>query len=150
MSHTYTDLLMHVVFSTHERRPAIADSIRPELHAYLGGIIRELHGTAVLVGGTRDHVHILMRLPGDVRVSDCVRILKTNSSRWVHEKWPMRKSFAWQAGYAAFSVSESARERVCRYVANQERHHGTMSFQNEFIALLKKHNVEYDERYLWG
>ncbi len=149
MSHTYTDLLTHIVFSTEERKPFLADEIRPEVHAYLGGIVRQLHGVAIIIGGARDHVHVLACLPGDICVSECVRTLKSNSSRWAKERWSGRQSFAWQTGCGAFSVSESARKRVIEYIARQEEHHHTISFQDEFISLLRKHHINYDERYIW-
>ena len=149
MSHTYSNLLTHAIFSTHERAPSIVDAVRDDLYAYLGGIVRELRGTALTIGGTRDHVHILLKLPCDLAVADCLRVVKTNSSRWVHEKWPERQSFAWQIGYGAFSVSESGHLRVVEYIRRQEEHHRKMSFQEEFVLLLRKQGVEFDERYLW-
>ena len=149
MSHTYSNLLTHVVFSTHERAPYIADAIRDDLYAYMGGIVRELRGTAIVIGGTNDHVHMLLRLPCEMAIADCLRLVKTNSSRWVHEKWPERRTFAWQTGYGAFSVSESGYSRVVEYIRGQEGHHRKMSFRDEFILLLRKHGIEFDERYLW-
>ena len=96
MAHTFTSLLTHIVFSTHLRAPLISDAIRADLHSYLGGILRELHATPIAIGGTPDHVHLLTRLPADLAVADCRRVIKTNSSRWVKEKWPERRSFGWQ------------------------------------------------------
>jgi putative transposase len=90
MAHTFTNLLTHVVFSTHERTPFLNDAIRSDMHAYLGGILRELRATGIAIGGTADHVHILTRLPSDLALADCVRVLKANSSRWVKERWPER------------------------------------------------------------
>ena len=149
MAHTFTSLLTHVTFSTHGRASLIVDLIRDDLHAYLGGILRELHATPMAIGGTTDHVHLLTRLPADLAVADCLRLLKTNSSRWVKEKWPERRSFGWQGGYGAFSVSESNRANVIRYIEGQARHHLRISFQDEFLGLLRKHGVEFDERYIW-
>jgi REP element-mobilizing transposase RayT len=123
MAHTFTSLLTHVTFSTHGRAPLIVDAIRADLHSYLGGILWELHATPMAIGGTTDHVHLLTRLPADLAVADCQRVIKTNSSRWVKEKWPERRSFGWQGGYGAFSVSESNRANVLRYIQGQERHH---------------------------
>ena len=148
MAHTFTSLLTHVTFSTHGRASLIVDLIRDDLHAYLGGILRELHGTPIVIGGTTDHVHLLTRLPADLAIADCLRVLKTNSSRWVKERWPERRSFGWQGGYGAFSVSESSRANVIRYIEGQARHHLRISFQDEFLALLRKHGVAFDERYL--
>jgi REP element-mobilizing transposase RayT len=148
MAHTFTDLLTHCVFSTHERRPFIVDQIRDDLHAYLGGIVRGLHGTALAIGGMADHVHMLVRLRADLAIAECMRVVKANSSLWVHEHWPERRNFAWQRGYGAFSVSESARDNVVRYIQSQEKHHRKMTFEEEFKELLRKHGVEFDERYM--
>jgi putative transposase len=150
MSHTYSNLLVHVVFSTQERRPAIPAEIQPDLFAYLGGIVRGLRGKALAVGGTTNHVHILMRLPQHASVADVVRVVKTNSSRWIHEKWPQQASFSWQTGYAAFSVSESSASAVTKYILEQPIHHQRRSFQEEFVAFLKKNGIEYDSRYVFG
>jgi REP element-mobilizing transposase RayT len=149
MSHTYSNLLTHAIFSTHGRALSIADAVRGDLYAYLGGIVRELRGKALALGGTSDHIHMLLKLPCDLAVADCLRVVKTNSSRWVHEKWPQRQSFAWQIGYGAFSVSESGHFQVVEYIRCQEEHHRKMSFQEEFVLLLRKQRVEFDERYLW-
>ena len=149
MAHTFTSLLTHVVFSTSGRAPFLADAIRPDVHAYLGGILREIHAAPIVIGGTADHVHILARLPADLAVADCLRVVKANSCRWVKEKWPQRRGFAWQGGYGAFSVSESRRGAVIGYIQEQARHHRRVSFQDEFLALLKNHAVEFDERYIW-
>jgi REP element-mobilizing transposase RayT len=103
----------------------------------------------LIVGGVADHVHVLTHLPKTLLVPDALRVLKTNSSRWVHERFPARAAFAWQAGYAAFSVSQSGVEDVRRYVADQEAHHRTLSFQDEYRAFLRRHAIEFDERYMW-
>jgi putative transposase len=125
--------------------------IRPEfrydLFAYLGGIVREMDGTALIVNGTGDHVHMLLRVRPLHSSAEVARVVKTNSSRWVREKWS--SEFAWQTGYAVFSVSESSVEAVTKYIAEQEKHHKKHSFQEEFVAFLKKNHVEYDEKYIW-
>ena len=149
MAHTLTNLLTHVVFSTSGRAPLLADAMRPGVHAYIGGILREMHAVPIAIGGTVDHVHLLTRLPADLSVADCLRVVKANSSRWVKEQWPERRLFAWQGGYGAFSVSESSRGEVIRYIQDQALHHQRISYQDEFLALLKKHDLEFDERYLW-
>ena len=150
MPHTYSNLLVHVIFSTQERKPAITPDIQSQLFAYMGGIVRTLHGRALAIGGTKDHVHMLMRLPQDACVADMVRVVKSNSSRWMHEKWAASASFSWQTGYGAFSVSKSNASAVAKYIAEQSRHHSHRSFQEEFVAFLRKNGVEYDERYIWG
>jgi len=149
MAHTYTDLLTHVVFSTSERVPFLSDAIRSDVHAYLGGILRELHATPIAIGGVADHVHILTCIPADLSISDCMRVVKTNSSRWLKQKWPEKRPFAWQQGYGAFSVSESNRAAVIQYIQHQERHHQRRSFRDEFLALLKNHGVAFEEQFLW-
>jgi putative transposase len=149
MAHTFTSILVHAIFSTSGRAPSLAESIRPEMHAYLGGILRQLRAVPIVIGGTADHVHLLARLPADLAVADCLRVLKTNSSRWAKERWSKRPPFAWQGGYGAFSVSESRRAAVIRYIQDQEQHHLRITFQDEFLKLLRSHGVEFDERYIW-
>ena len=151
MAHTFTSILMHAVFSTSGRLPLLNDAIRPEMHAYLGGILRRIDAAPIIIGGTTDHVHLLARLPADLAVADCLRVVKTNSSRWMNERWTKegRRSFAWQRGYGAFTVSESKRAAVTRYIQDQEQHHRRISFQEEFLKLLTNHGVEFDERYIW-
>jgi putative transposase len=149
MGHTSTNLLAHIIFSTKQRAPLIITEIEPDLHAYLGGIIREIGGVALAINGTTDHVHILTRVPARHPVADLVRLTKTNSSRWVHERWPEHREFAWQTGYGAFSVSESGVDAVRNYIAHQQEHHKKQSFQEEFLAFLLKNKVVFDERYLW-
>lgn len=150
MSHTSTNLLVHFIFSTKERAPLIASEIEPDLRAYLGGIIRELGGVALAINGTVDHVHLIVRIPAAQSVADRACVIKTNSSRWVHERWPERKEFAWQTGYGAFSVSESGMDAVRDYISGQREHHKERSFQEEFLTFLRKNNIAVDERYLWG
>jgi REP element-mobilizing transposase RayT len=149
MAHTFTNLLTHVIFSTKDRVPHIDAELKPDLFAYMGGIVREIDGKALGINGTADHVHLLIKLPPTIAISDAMRVLKTNSSRWVHEQWDSRSAFGWQTGYGAFSVSQSNVPAVLRYIANQEEHHRKVSFQEEFLAYLKKHGIEYDERYIW-
>jgi putative transposase len=148
MSRTFTNLLAHLAFSTKEREPLIIPEIKPELYSYLGGLTRELKGKAYGINGTADHVHMLVNLPPTISVSDALRFIKSNSSGWVHDKWP-RRPFAWQPGYGAFSVSKSNVAGVLRYIENQEAHHRRVSFKEEFISFLRANEIEYDERYLW-
>lgn len=147
MAQTFTNLLTHIIFSTKDRMPLILPQFRADLHAYMGGIIRELGGRARLINGTADHIHLLARLPPTLAIADALRVIKTNSSRWVREEKTRR--FGWQAGYGAFSVSESKAAEVMRYIANQEQHHRKRTFQEGFLAFLKRNNIEYDERYIW-
>ena len=138
------------IFSTKERAPLIDFEIEANLHAYLGGIIRELGGVALSINGTADHVHILLRLPASQSVSGLACVIKTNSSRWVHERWPERCDFAWQTGYGAFSVSESGMNAVRDYISHQWEHHKRRSFQEEFLTFLRKNKIAIDDRYLWS
>ena len=149
MSHSFTNLLSHVVFGTKNGAGCIDAEIRPRLHAYLGGIVRELSGIALSVNGPSDHVHLLVKLPATACLADAMRVIKTNSSRWVHETWHGKSDFAWQTGYGAFSVSQSGHKAVMDYIAGQESHHRRMTFREEFVALLKRHGIEYDERYVF-
>ena len=143
MSHTCGNVLLHYIFSTHERRPMIKTEFRGDLFAYLGGIIREMNATALIVNGTIDHVHMLVRTRPAQSPAEIARVVKTNSSHWVREREP---SFGWQTGYGVFSVSESSVPAVTTYIANQEEHHRTHSFQDEFRAFLKKNRIVVDEK----
>ena len=139
-------LHVHLVFGTKDRQPVITDTICPALHAYLGGIVRELHGKAVIINGTRDHVHMLATIPATLCVSDLLRVVKTNSSKWMNEH---DVGFAWQKGYAAFTVSTSKMPAVVAYIKSQEEHHRTRSFEDELVALLQRHGVAFDATHLW-
>jgi REP element-mobilizing transposase RayT len=136
-----------MIFSTKARQPQIGQDFRADLHAYLGGIVREMQGAALIVNGTADHVHLLLRIRPAQSVADAARVTKANSSRWVRGKWSPH--FAWQTGYGAFSVSESNTAAVTKYIAAQEDHHKKRSFQEEFVVFLKKNGIAYDERYIW-
>lgn len=123
--------------------------LKSEMHAYLGGMVRELKGKAYSINGTADHVHLLVSVPPTISLSEAMKFIKANSSRWASEKWKGRKPFSWQTGYGAFSVSKSNVSSVIKYIDTQEEHHRKISFQEEFIAFLKRHGIEYDERYIW-
>ncbi len=148
MPKTYTNLLTHVVFSAKERLPLIEDEIKPRLFADLGGIVREVGGKALITGGTSNHVHLLIGLPPTLALSDVVRVIKTNSSRWMHEQGFQK--FEWQRGFGAFSVGSGNTETVKNYIAKQEEHHKKVDYQNEFTDFLKRSGVEFNEQYLWS
>jgi len=146
---TYCSLIYHIVYSTKERRPWIDAPIRQRLYDYMGGTVREHGGVLIAVNGTEDHVHLLMGLKQTITVADAVKAVKANSSRWVHQTFRDYRDFSWQGGYGAFTVSYSQRKGVEEYIANQQIHHSKATFQQEFLILLKKHHVEYDEKYIW-
>ncbi len=149
MGSTLTNLLYHIVFSTKLRQELLTTELRAELYPYIGGVIRGEKGRSINIGGTKDHVHVLAVFPPSISVSDMVRRIKANSSKWVNDQHKMRVHFSWQRGYGAFSVSESAVGGVSGYIDTQETHHKKMGFQDEFRLLLKKHNLPFDERYVW-
>lgn len=146
---TYTQLYYHIVFSTKHRRPWLTPDLEEHLYPYLGGTIRDEAGSALIVNGVADHLHILARLRQDRALSDIVRSIKANSSGWIHREFPQLADFAWQEGYAAFTVSASQKERVRQYVQDQKTHHLKLSFKEELIAFLIAHEIEFEEKYLW-
>ena len=147
MSHTSGNILLHFIFSTVQRRPLIKPEFRDDLFGYLGGIVREMHGISLIINGEPDHVHMLTRERPARSAAEIMRVVKTNSSRWVREKHC--PNFAWQTGYGVFSVSESNVAAVTEYIAEQQEHHKKHSFQEEFVAFLRKNHVEYDPKYIW-
>jgi len=149
MSHTYTNILIHALFSTKDRHPWLLPEIRDEVFSYLGGTISELRGQSLLVNGPRDHVHMLFVQPRTLSIATVMEKIKAGSSGWIKERWPQRSHFGWQTGYAAFSVSKSQVDEVERYIRNQEEHHRKVSFQEELVAFLKKQGIEYDPRYVF-
>jgi len=149
MSHAYSRLHYHLVFSTKDRTTFIKPEIRERLHSYMKGIVYNLDGIADEIGGVEDHVHLLFYSPPKRALSDVIKAIKAGSSGWVHETWPERAAFGWQRGYGLFSVSESMVNVVREYIRCQEEHHRRMSFQEEFLMLLQKHGIEYEARYLW-
>ena len=147
MTHSFTDLNYHVVFSTKEFNPMIDPEWKDRLYEYLGGVIRSLNGICIEINGMPDHVHSLVRLHQDMPISTFMEKLKSNSSGWV--KRTLDNKFSWQIGYGAFTVSESGIEKVTQYIRDQARHHQKMTFEEEFIKLLKAHNIEFDRKYLF-
>jgi REP element-mobilizing transposase RayT len=147
MSSTYLSLHYHLVFGTKNRVPCIEPAWRARLHDYLGGTVRGLGAFPQQVGGVGDHVHLLVGLKATHRLADFVRELKKASSMWVHDDIAL-KTFAWQEGYAAFTVAPTDRDRVRAYIAGQEEHHRTKSFREELIEMLERAGIEYDPGYL--
>ena len=147
MAHSFTRNHVHLVFSTKDRRNSIAKEWQPRLWAYLAGICKNHEMIALSVGGTENHVHILFHVPPILALAMAVALLKANSSKWMGEHGI---KFSWQEGYGAFSVSSSNLDQVTRYIQNREAHHRKTSFEDEFRALLQKHGVEYDSKYVFG
>ena len=148
-SMSYVSAYYHCVFGTKERRPLISASLQERLWPYLGGIARENEMKALEIGGMPDHVHMLLSLPSTLPVAKAMQLIKGGSSKWVHESFQEHRLFGWQVKYGAFSVSVSQLDRTIQYIRSQAQHHRKMTFQEEFVALLKKHGIVYDERYLW-
>jgi REP element-mobilizing transposase RayT len=148
MPGTHTNLLYHLVFSTKKRLPMITDAIEAELYKYKGGIVRGEGGILLEIGGMPDHIHLLVKLKPTIAISDMLRLLKANSSKWVNEEKLKYRKFGWQDGYAAFTVSRSQADKVTKYIRNQKQHHRKKDFKTEFVELLERHEVEYEKRYL--
>lgn len=150
MPQSLARVVLHVVFSTKGRIPFLKDAdVRTELHAYMAGILQNIGCEPVVINGVEDHMHVLCNLSRTITIADLVEEGKKSSSRWIKTKGAAYQDFQWQAGYGAFSVSQSNVEQVRLYVENQEEHHRTLTFQDEFRALCRKHGVAVDERYVW-
>jgi putative transposase len=150
MAHSYSNTLIHCVFSTKERRKIITPSLEARLHPYLGGVAKTHDMTALAVGGVEDHVHLLLSLPGTLPVAKAIQLIKGGSSKWVHDTFPDMQYFAWQEGYGAFSIGISQVERTRTYIHRQAEHHRSMSFEDEFVQFLRRHGIALDPRYVWG
>ncbi|HEY3376090.1 MAG TPA: IS200/IS605 family transposase [Armatimonadota bacterium] len=149
MSGSFAALYYHLVFSTKDRLPFLAPDIAPRVHEYLGGMLRELGGVSLVVGGAPDHVHLLASIDKTIAVADALRAIKAGSSKWIHHTFPTLDHFAWQEGYGAFSVSVTGVDRVKAYIAGQPEHHRAVTFQEEFLEFLHRHHIAYDVRYIW-
>ena len=141
--------LVHFVWSTHGRRPLIRPDWKDRLFEFIGGILRNKKAKLLAAGGVEDHVHIYASLPSSLSIAQAAGAMKSNSSRWIHQTMSKSQSFRWQDGYGAFTVSKSNEQTVIRYINDQEAHHRRSTFQEEFRALLDKHGIDYEERYLW-
>jgi REP-associated tyrosine transposase len=142
-------VILHIIFSTKNREPFLDSDVRPRIHAYLATICRDLGAELVRVGGIADHVHIVMTLPRTLSQAQLIEQIKTASSKWIKELDARYRTFFWQRGYGAFSVSPSQLEPVLQYVETQQEHHRTRTFQEEYRELLAKHGIAFDERYVW-
>jgi putative transposase len=150
MPQSFSRIVIHTAFSTQGREPAFQNpAFRDEVHAYLGGCAKTLQCLPLRIGGVADHVHLLTTLARTMAVADFVKEVKRVSTLWIQERGALYGQFHWQAGYAAFSVSESQVPTVIRYIQNQETHHRKVTFQDEFREFLRRHGQEWDERYVW-
>lgn len=140
---------IHIVFSTKYRQPLITEDIEEELYAYLGGICKRLECQPIKIGGYSDHIHILCMLSKKIALMKLLEEVKAHSSRWIKTKGERFSNFYWQDGYGAFSVNPAEADRVIWYIAHQKEHHGKQDFKSEYRAILKKYEMDYDERYVW-
>jgi len=149
MPHSFISNLVHYVFSTKGRRKLISSDLEERLWPYMAAIAHENHIKTLSIGGTEDHVHLLLSLPGTIAVSKAVQLIKGSSSKWVHDEFRKHQDFAWQEGYGAFSIGMSQTDQTVQYIRTQKEHHQKKTFQEELLAILKKHGIEYDDRYIW-
>ncbi|HEX2473505.1 MAG TPA: IS200/IS605 family transposase [Lacipirellulaceae bacterium] len=150
MAHSYVSALFHCVFTTKERRDTITEDLQERVWPYMGGIARENNMRALAIGGVEDHVHLLLSIPSTLSVAKALQLIKGGSSTWVHETFPEYHRLEWQEGYGAFSIGVSQVDDTRQYIANQREHHRTKTFQEEFLAFLERHGIDYDSRFIWG
>ncbi len=148
MGHSFTSSLFHCTFSTRERQPLLRENIRSRLWPFMGAIARDHGLRALAINGVEDHVHLLLSLPSTLALAKAIQVLKAGSSFWIHKTFPDQEGFAWQEGYGAFSLGISQVDLTKAYIQSQAEHHRRISFQQEFLAFLGKHHLEYDERFL--
>ena len=144
MGHTYSNNLYHIIFSTKNRRGLLSDDTREELHRYIAGIIQNLDSSLLKINSVIDHVHLLCKIKPAIAVSDFVSKVKSNSSRWMEERFELPNGFQWQSGYSSFSVSKSIAGKVAGYIESQQEHHKIISFADELKSFLNKHGIDYD------
>ena len=149
MAGKYLSLLVHFTWSTAGREPWLELEMRDDLYSYNGGIVNNKNGKLIAAGAMHDHIHLYASMPSTISIADFVNAVKSNSSRWIHDYSSQLRAFAWQEGYGAFSVSKSEENKVIRYIANQDNHHRKRTFKEELVALLDKHGLAYDKRYIW-
>lgn len=149
MPGTYSQILLHIVFSTKHRAPWINAEVAERLYPYIGGIVRAERGVLYDIGGIEDHVHLYLRWRPDETVSDLMRTVKAQSSKWIHGTFPKLGAFAWQEGYSVFTVSKSQEGQVKAYIAGQHEHHKKEDFKSELLRMLRLHEIEFDEKYVF-
>ena len=148
MPSTHHGILIHVVYSTKQRIKLLHKDWRDELYAIMGGVAKEHKSVLLRSGGVEDHVHLLLKTHPSFAISDTVKLIKGNSSRWINKNRKVSARFEWQRGYGVFSVSESMSDIVKRYIGNQETHHQRQSFEDEYFEILRKHKIQFDEQYV--
>ena len=149
MANTYTQMYIQIVFAVKRRQNLIQKNWKDELHKYICGIVNGKGQKVYAIGGVEDHIHILVSIKPNISISDLVRDIKANSSKWINENEFVRGKFQWQEGFGAFSYAQSQLDNVIAYINNQEQHHQKKTFKDEYLTLLQKFNIEYDEKYLF-
>jgi REP element-mobilizing transposase RayT len=149
MSNTFTQIYLHVIFSVKGRQNLIQKNWMEELHKYICGIVKVKEQKIYAIGGVADHIHLLVSIKPNIALSDLVRDIKANSSKWINEKGFVKGKFQWQEGFGAFSYAQSQLDTVIAYINNQEQHHLKKTFRDEYVELLQKFNVKYDDKYLF-
>lgn len=150
MANTYINILIHTVFSTKNHESWLSSSLRERLYPYMCGIARENGLKVLCIGGTDNHIHILLSLDSTTSIAKAMQFIKGGSSKWVHETFPELRLFSWQEGYGAFSIGISNVDETKKYIENQEKHHSKEGFRDEYLKFLRKNNIDFDEKYLWG
>ena len=149
MAQSLSKLYVHIIFHIKEAHSYIREEDQKDLSAYIGSIIKDNESIPILINGTEDHVHVLCVMSKNIALSKLVEEIKRHSSRWIKSKHSYYMQFAWQGGYGGFSVSPSLHDKTLRYIKNQEEHHKTMTFQEEYLMFLKEYGIDYNEKYLW-
>ena len=149
MAQSLADVILHFVFSTKGRIPWIRSDIEEELYQYISGICRNLDSPVIKINGVKDHIHVLLQLGKTMPISKLISEIKSNSSRWIKTKGDHYRDFAWQGGYGVFSLSRPSLEGAKKYLSSQKEHHTKVSFKEEFLEMLKRAQISYDEKYLW-
>lgn len=149
MANTYTQINIHCVFAVQGRENLIMTSFRDDLHQYMYGILKNDGVYPLAIGGWKDHVHIFFELPPDLKISDLIRMLKSTTSKWINDNHLLKSKFNWQSGYGAFSYSRSQRNNVIKYILNQEVHHKQKSFKEEYLDMLIKNEIKFEDKYIF-
>ena len=149
MANTYTQINIHCVFAVQGRENLIMNAFRDDFHQYMHGILKNDGVYPLAVGGWKDHVHIFFELPPDLKISDLIRMLKSTTSKWINDNHLLKSKFNWQSGYGAFSYSKSQRNNVIKYILNQEVHHKQKSFKEEYLDMLLKNEIRFEDKYIF-